>query len=107
MICAKYCATALKTQTGLHGLWEIWGIGTELALNGLSPMFLSISFTRHFLFMSMGAVLYRTGTIPRADLGGSTGQSPGQQLLIVGAMSISAFPLLGVCRKVADHVCRN
>ena len=46
------------------------GIGTELALNGaVAHAFVHILY-KALLFMSMGAVLYRTGTIRASDLGG-------------------------------------
>ena len=70
------------------------GIGTELALNGaVSHAFNDVIF-KGLLFMSMGAVLYRTGKINGSELGGLYKSMPKTAALcIVGAASISAFPL--------------
>jgi multicomponent Na+:H+ antiporter subunit D len=70
------------------------GIGTALALNGaVSHAFNDVIF-KGLLFMSMGAVLHRTGEINGSNLGGLYKTMPKTALLcIVGASSISAFPL--------------
>jgi multicomponent Na+:H+ antiporter subunit D len=70
------------------------GIGTELALNGtISHAFNDVLF-KGLLFMSMGAVLYRTGRMNGSDLGGLYKSMPKTAVLcMVGAASISAFPL--------------
>ncbi len=70
------------------------GIGTELALNGaVAHAFADILF-KMLLFMSMGAVLLRTGTVNGTDLGGLYKSMPFTTgFCIVGAASISAFPL--------------
>ena len=70
------------------------GIGTELAMNGaVAHAFVHILY-KALLFMSMGAVLYRTGTIRASELGGLYRSMPWTTAFcIVGAMSISAFPL--------------
>jgi multicomponent Na+:H+ antiporter subunit D len=70
------------------------GIGTNLALNGaVSHAFNDVIF-KGLLMMSMGAVLYRTGKIDGSDLGGLYKSMPKTTVLcIVGAASISAFPL--------------
>jgi multicomponent Na+:H+ antiporter subunit D len=70
------------------------GIGTELAINGaISHAFNDVIF-KGLLFMSMGAVLYRTGRMNGSDLGGLYKSMPKTATLcIVGAASISAFPL--------------
>ncbi|ODA44977.1 monovalent cation/H+ antiporter subunit D [Thermodesulfovibrio sp. N1] len=70
------------------------GIGTQLSLNGtLSHVFCHILY-KALLVMSMGAVLYRTGKIKCTDLGGLYKSMPLTTVFcIVGAMSISAFPL--------------
>jgi len=70
------------------------GIGTELALNGTVSHAFSHILYKALLFMSMGAVLYRTGTIRGSDLGGLYKSMPYTAgFCIVGAASISAFPL--------------
>ncbi len=70
------------------------GIGTELAINGaVSHAFNDVLF-KGLLFMSMGAVLYRTGRMGGSELGGLYRTMPATTgLCIVGAASISAFPL--------------
>jgi len=70
------------------------GIGTALALNGaISHAFNDVIF-KGLLFMSMGAVLHMTGRINGSDLGGLYKTMPKTTVLcIVGAASISAFPL--------------
>ena len=70
------------------------GIGTPLALNGaVSHAFNDVIF-KGLLFMSLGAVLHRTGRINGAELGGLYKSMPKTAALcIVGAASISAFPL--------------
>ena len=70
------------------------GIGTELALNGaVSHAFNDVIF-KGLLFMSMGAVLYMTGRIRASELGGLYKSMPlTTTFCIVGALSISAFPL--------------
>ncbi|MEE2971267.1 MAG: Na(+)/H(+) antiporter subunit D [Pseudomonadota bacterium] len=70
------------------------GIGTELALNGTAAHAFSHILYKALLFMSMGAVLYRTGTIKGSELGGLYKSMPYTTgFCIVGAASISAFPL--------------
>jgi multicomponent Na+:H+ antiporter subunit D len=70
------------------------GIGTALALNGaISHAFNDVIF-KGLLFMSMGAVLYRTGTMKGSELGGLYKSMPWTTgFCIIGAASISAFPL--------------
>ena len=70
------------------------GIGTELAVNGaVSHAFNDVIF-KGLLFMAMGAVLHRTGRMNGSDLGGLYKCMPKTTILcIVGACSISAFPL--------------
>jgi multicomponent Na+:H+ antiporter subunit D len=70
------------------------GIGTELALNGaVAHAFADILF-KSLLFMSMGAVLFRVGTIKGSELGGLYKSMPWTTgFCMVGAASISAFPL--------------
>ncbi len=70
------------------------GIGTALSINGaVAHAFNDILF-KGLLFMTMGAVLYRTGKINATDLGGLYKSMPWTcAFCIVGAASISAFPL--------------
>ena len=70
------------------------GIGTALAINGaVSHAFVHIIY-KSLLFMSMGSVLHMTGRIKATDLGGLYKTMPKTAILcIIGAASISAFPL--------------
>jgi len=70
------------------------GIGTALAINGaVAHVFNDVLF-KALLFMSMGAVMYRTGKINGTALGGLYRTMPLTCIFcMVGAASISAFPL--------------
>jgi len=70
------------------------GVGTALALNGAVAHAFNDVIFKGLLFMSMGAVLYRAGNTNGSDLGGLYKSMPKTATLcIVGACSISAFPL--------------
>ena len=70
------------------------GVGTELALNGTAAHAFTHILYKALLFMSMGAVLLRTGTCKGSELGGLYKTMPWTTgFCIVGAASISAFPL--------------
>ena len=70
------------------------GIGTALAINGAVAHAFNDVIFKGLLFMSMGAVLHMTGRINGSDLGGLYKTMPKTTILcIVGAASISAFPL--------------
>ena len=70
------------------------GIGTEMALNGTAAHAFAHILYKALLFMSMGAVLFRTDTIKGSELGGLYKSMPwSTTFCIVGAASISAFPL--------------
>ncbi len=70
------------------------GIGTELALNGAVAHAFNDVIFKGLLFMAMGAVLHMTGRINGSELGGLYKSMPRTTVLcIVGAASISAFPL--------------
>ncbi len=70
------------------------GVGTEMAINGAVSHAFSHVLYKSLLFMSMGAVLYRTGRMGGSELGGLHRTMPATTgLCIVGAASISAFPL--------------
>ncbi len=88
----KVLAYSLINQVGfmVTGI----GIGTALALNGAVAHAFSDVIFKGLLFMTMGAVLYRVGNINGSDLGGLYKSMPKTTVLcIVGALSISAFPL--------------
>ena len=70
------------------------GIGTSLALAGAVAHAFNDVIFKGLLMMSMGAVLHMTGRINGSDLGGLYRSMPKTTALcIVGAASISAFPL--------------
>jgi len=70
------------------------GVGTELALNGTAAHAFSHILYKALLFMSMGAVLLRVGTVKGSELGGLYKSMPyTTAFCIIGAASISAFPL--------------
>ena len=70
------------------------GIGSTLALNGVvGQVFLHVIF-KGLLFMSIGAVMYRTGTAKASELGGLFRSMPFTTVLcLIGAASIAAVPL--------------
>ena len=70
------------------------GIGTEMAINGSVAHAFTHILYKALLFMSMGAVLFRAGTIKASELGGLYKSMPWTAgFCIVGAASISAVPL--------------
>ncbi|MDI6748310.1 MAG: Na(+)/H(+) antiporter subunit D [Rhodocyclaceae bacterium] len=70
------------------------GIGTELSLNGTAAHAFTHILYKALLFMSMGAVLYRVGTVKGSELGGLYKSMPLTAIFcIIGAASISGFPL--------------
>ncbi len=70
------------------------GVGTEMALNGTASHAFAHILYKALLFMSVGAVLYRTGTSKASELGGLYRTMPRTAMFcLVGAASISAFPL--------------
>jgi len=70
------------------------GVGTELALNGTVAHAFNEVLFKGLLFMTMGAVLYRVRHVLGSDLGGLYKSMPLTTLCcVVGAASISAFPL--------------
>lgn len=93
----KVLAYSLNNQVGFMicaiGLGTA-GVGNALALNGATAHAFVHIIYKGLLFMSMGAVLYRTGTTKASELGGLYRSMPWTALFcIIGAMSISAFPL--------------
>ncbi len=69
------------------------GIGNPLALNGAAAHAFVHIIYKALLFMSVGAVLYRTGTAKASELGGLYRSMPWTALFcIIGGLSISAFP---------------
>ena len=69
------------------------GIGTEMALNGTAAHAFAHILYKALLFMAMGAVLFRAGSIKASELGGYYKSMPwSATFCIVGSLSISAFP---------------
>lgn len=70
------------------------GIGTAMSLNGACAHIFAHILYKSLLFMSMGAVLYRTGRTLGSDLGGLYKTMPWTAAFcLIGAASISAIPL--------------
>ncbi|MHC4183384.1 MAG: Na(+)/H(+) antiporter subunit D [Planctomycetota bacterium] len=79
------------------------GIGTELSINGTTAYAFAHILYKSLLFMTMGAVLYQTGRINATDIGGLYKTMPLTCIFcIVGAASLSAFPLFSgfVCESM-------
>ncbi len=69
------------------------GIGTEMALNGAAAHAFTHIIYKALLFMSAGAVLYRTGESKCSNLGGLFRTMPLTTICgIIGALAISSFP---------------
>lgn len=88
----KVLAYSLINQVGfmVTGI----GIGTALALNGAVAHAFSDVIFKGLLFMTMGVVLHRVGHVNGSNLGGLYKSMPKTTALcIIGALSISAFPL--------------
>jgi multicomponent Na+:H+ antiporter subunit D len=87
----KVLAYSLNNQLGYMVVGI--GIGTELSLNGTASHAFAHILYKGLLFMSMGAVLHRVGTIKASELGGLYKSMPITAVFcIVGSLSISGFP---------------
>ena len=70
------------------------GVGTEMAINGMASHAFAHILYKALLFMSVGAVMLRTGTSKASELGGLCRTMPRTAIFcLIGAASISAFPL--------------
>ena len=70
------------------------GLGSALAVNGAVAHAFNDVIFKGLLFMTMGAVLFRTGTTKASELGGLYKSMPWTTgFCMVGAASISALPL--------------
>lgn len=88
----RVLAYALNQQLGFMVVGI--GIGTTLAINGAVAHAFVSTLYKALLFMSMGAVLYRVGTVKASDIGGLYKSMPfTAAFCIIGAASISSFPL--------------
>lgn len=89
---------SLNNQLGFMvvgiGLADLSTTTGQLALNGtVAHAFCHILY-KALLFMTVGAVMYRTGTAKAKELGGLYKSMPWTTVFcIIGGMSISAFPL--------------
>ena len=89
----KVLAYSLNNQLGFMVVGI--GIGTPLALDGACAHAFAHIIYKGLLFMSMGAVFLRVGTTEASELGGLHKKMPYTTIFcIIGAASISAFPLL-------------
>jgi len=76
------------------------GIGTQLSINGAAAYAFAHILYKSLLFMSMGAVMFRTGKINATDLGGLYRSMPWTALFCaIGAVSISAPLTAGFISK--------
>ena len=88
----RVLAYSLNNQLGFMVVGV--GVGTELALNGTAAHAFCHILYKALLFMSVGAVLFRTGTSKASELGGLYKSMPITMVCcLIGAASISAFPL--------------
>ncbi|MEM1159652.1 MAG: Na(+)/H(+) antiporter subunit D [Pseudomonadota bacterium] len=88
----KVLAYSLNNQLGFMVVGI--GIGTDLAVSGAAAHAFCHILYKALLFMSMGAVLLRTGTVKGSELGGLYRTMPWTMIFCsIGAASISAFPL--------------
>lgn len=70
------------------------GVGTALGINGAAAHAFADVIFKGLLFMSMGAVMLRTGTTKATELGGLFRSMPFSAFFcMIGAAAISAFPL--------------
>ncbi|PZC47029.1 MAG: multicomponent Na+:H+ antiporter subunit D [Chloroflexi bacterium] len=70
------------------------GIGTELAVNGATAHAFAHIIYKGLMFMGVGVVLHTVGTAKASELGGFAKAMPVVMVLyMVGAVSISGFPL--------------
>ena len=88
----RVLAYSLNNQLGFMVVGV--GIGTEMAMNGTASHAFAHILYKALLFMSVGAVLFRTGTCKASELGGLCRTMPKTAIFcLIGAASISAFPL--------------
>ena len=88
----RVLAYSLNNQLGFMVVGV--GIGTEMAMNGTASHAFAHILYKALLFMSVGAVLFRTGTCKASELGGICRTMPKTAIFcLIGAASISAFPL--------------
>jgi multicomponent Na+:H+ antiporter subunit D len=82
------------------------GLGTEIALSGSTAHAFAHILYKGLLFMAAGAVLHSTGISKMSELGGLRRQLPWVLwLYMIGALSISGFPLFSgfVSKSLVVH----
>ena len=90
----RVLAYSLNNQLGF--MVVAVGIGSELALDGAAAHAVAHVLYKSLLFMTIGAVLMRTGTAKASELGGLHKSMPWTTVCcLIGGASISAFPLTG------------
>ncbi len=88
----KVLAYSLINQVGFMVVGI--GVGTDMSMNGAAAHVYCHILYKALLFMSMGAVLHQTGKVKATELGGLFRSMPFTGVCcIIGAASISAFPL--------------
>ena len=89
----RVLAYSLNNQLGF--MVVAIGIGTELALNGaVAHAFVSVLY-KALLFMAVGAVLFRVGSVKTSELGGLYKAMPLTLIfMLIGGASIAAMPLM-------------
>jgi multicomponent Na+:H+ antiporter subunit D len=88
----KVLSYSLNNQLGF--MVVAIGVGSSLALNGAAAHAFVHILYKGLLFMSMGAVLHRVGTVKASELGGLFKSMPATAVFcLIGSASISAFPL--------------
>ena len=88
----RVLAYSLNNQLGFMVVGV--GVGTGMALNGAAAHAFAHILYKALLFMSMGAILHRVGTVKATELGMLYRSMPWTTFFcIIGALSISAFPL--------------
>ncbi|MGF1650401.1 MAG: Na(+)/H(+) antiporter subunit D [Hyphomicrobiaceae bacterium] len=94
----RVLAYALNNQLGFMVVGV--GIGSELALNGVAAHAVCHILYKALLFMSMGAVLTKTGTARASELGGLSRAMPvTATFCIVGALAMSTPLFAGFVSK--------
>ena len=94
----RVLAYSLNNQLGFMVVGV--GIGSALAINGAAAHAFAHILYKTLLFMAMGAVLYRVGTVKASELGGLYKSMPfTTAFCIIGAASISTPLLAGYVGK--------
>ena len=94
----RVLAYSLNNQLGFMVVGV--GVGSALAINGVAAHAFAHILYKSLLFMAMGAVLYRVGTVKASELGGLYKSMPLTTIFcIIGAASISTPLFAGFIAK--------